>query len=81
MIRSVKERVRKQPYSGNSAKERSIDRFQPILVRAFFDEVLKHLVTSLNQISANADVVPLTGIDLPYRRVCYITLHAEQLAE
>ena len=70
-----------QPYSGNGAKERSINWFQPILVRGVFDEVLTHLVPSLNQLSTMADIIMLTVIDLTYRRVCYITFDAEQLTE
>jgi hypothetical protein len=70
-----------QPYSGNSAKKRSIDWFQPILFRAVSDEVLKHLVASLNHLSAMAYIVMLAGIDLAHRRVLYISWYAEKLTE
>ena len=70
-----------QPYSGNNAKKRSINWFQPILFRAVFHEVLKHFVSSLNQLSAIADIMMLTVIDLAYRRVFHISWYAEKLTE
>ena len=70
-----------QPYSGNNAKKRSINWFQPILFRAVFHEVLKHFVSSLNQLSAMAYIMMLAGIDLAHRRVLYISWYAEKLTE
>ena len=71
----------KQPCSGDSAKEGSINWFQPILFRAGFYEVLKHLVSSLNQLSAMRDIVMLATIDLTYRGVFYFSWYAEKLTE
>ena len=70
-----------QPYSGNSAKERCINWFQPVPLRAVFREVLKQFVSSLNQLSAMADIMMLTVIDLTYRRVFYIGWSAQHLCE
>jgi len=70
-----------QPYSGNSAKERSIHWFQPFLFRAVFREVVKHCVSSLDQLSAMTDVIVLAVIDLTYGRVYHIGWYAQQLTE
>jgi hypothetical protein len=48
----MKKRMSEQSCSGNSAEERSVDWFQPVLIGAVFHEVLKHFVSSLNQFSA-----------------------------
>lgn len=73
--------MRKQPCSRNSAKEESINRFQPIFVNTGFHEVSKHLVPPLNQLSAISDIIVLTAIDLTYRGVFYIRWYAEKLTE
>jgi|ERR1022692_772826 hypothetical protein len=77
----MKEHMSEQPYSGNSAEKRSINGFQPILFRAVFHDVVKHLESSLDQLSAMPDIVMLTGINLTHRRVDYISWHAEELTE
>jgi len=77
----MKEHMGKQPYSGDRAKERSINRFQPILFRAGFHEVSKHLVSSLNQLPAITDIIVFTGIDLAYRRVFHVSWYAKKLTE
>jgi hypothetical protein len=77
----MKKRVSEQPYSGNSAKKKCVNRFQPILFGGSFHEVLQHLVPSLYQLAALAYVVMLAGIDLAHRRVFYIRWYAEKLTE
>jgi len=69
MIGSVKKRVGDNLTRGNSAKERSINRCQSTPFRAVLNEVLKHLVPSLDQLSALADIIMLTAIGLTYRGV------------
>jgi hypothetical protein len=81
MMRVVKKDMGKQPCSGDSAEERSVNWFQPILFRTGFHEVSKHLVSSVNQLSATSDIVMLAAIDLTYRGVFYISWYAEKLAE
>ncbi len=81
MMGIVKKQMGKQPCSGNRAKERSINWFQPILFRAGFHEVSKHLESSLNQLFAIADAILLARIDLTYRRVFYFSRYAKKLTE
>lgn len=81
MMRIVKKHVAKQPDSGDSAKERSINWFQPVLFSAVFHEIFKNLISSLNQLSAVINIVTLTRIDLTYRRVFYICWYAQKLTE
>jgi hypothetical protein len=71
----------KQPCSGDSPKERSVNWFQPILFKTGFHEVSKHLVSSLNQLSAIPDIIVLAAIDLTYRGVFYLSWYAEKLTE
>jgi len=81
VMRRVKEGVRKQPHSGNRAKEWSINRSPPVLLRAVFDEVLQRLVSPLDQLSAVADIIEPAVVYLTDRRVLHVRWRAEKLTE